>query len=91
MTSSPATDDGHADIAEHAASWPVRHPMPLRASAATPGFKLHGKRVREGDKVLLWFVSANRDEQNLDRPFELDLLRAPNRHVSFGVKQLRCA
>jgi cytochrome P450 len=51
---------------------------------ATRDFELHGRQVREGEKVLLWFVSANRDEQNFAKPFELDLLRTPNRHVSFG-------
>jgi hypothetical protein len=47
-------------------------------------FELHGKTVRAGDKVLLWFVSGNRDEQAFARPFEVDLLRQPNRHLSFG-------
>jgi hypothetical protein len=51
---------------------------------ATRDFELHGKQVKEGDKVLLWFVSANRDESAFDHPFELNLTRTPNRHVSFG-------
>jgi cytochrome P450 len=51
---------------------------------ATRDFELHGRQVKEGDKVLLWFVSANRDESAFDNPFELNLKRSPNRHVSFG-------
>ena len=51
---------------------------------ATRGFEMHGKTVRAGDKVLLWFVSGNRDEQAFEDPFELNLARSPNRHVSFG-------
>jgi cytochrome P450 len=51
---------------------------------ATRDFELHGKQVRAGDKVLLWFVSANRDETAFETPFELNLKRTPNRHVSFG-------
>lgn len=51
---------------------------------ATRDFELHGKQVKEGDKVLLWFVSGNRDEDAFDNPFELNLRRSPNRHVSFG-------
>lgn len=47
-------------------------------------FELHGKTVRRGDKVLLWFVSGNRDEQAFEQPFEVNLLRQPNRHLSFG-------
>jgi cytochrome P450 len=51
---------------------------------ATRDFELHGKRISAGDKVLLWFVSANRDAAAFDTPFELNLARAPNRHVAFG-------
>ncbi|HVZ01643.1 MAG TPA: cytochrome P450 [Dongiaceae bacterium] len=51
---------------------------------ATRGFELHGKTVREGDKVVLWFISGNRDEEAFANPFELDLTRTPNRHVAFG-------
>ncbi len=51
---------------------------------ATRDFELHGKTVREGDKVLFWFVSGNRDETHFDNPFEIDLRRQPNRHLAFG-------
>ena len=51
---------------------------------ATRDVNLHGKDIKMGDKVLLWFVSANRDESVFTNPFEVDLARSPNRHVSFG-------
>lgn len=51
---------------------------------ATRDFEMHGKQVKEGDKVLFWFVSGNRDEEVFADPFELDLTRNPNRHMSFG-------
>lgn len=51
---------------------------------ATRDFELHGKQVKEGDKVLFWFVSGNRDESVFPDPFELDLTRNPNRHMAFG-------
>ncbi|MXZ81814.1 MAG: cytochrome P450 [Gammaproteobacteria bacterium] len=51
---------------------------------ATRDFELHGKRIREGDKVVYWFVSANRDETRFDRPFDIDLSRSPNPHLAFG-------
>jgi len=51
---------------------------------ATRDFEMHGKRVRAGDKVLLWFVSGNRDEAAFANPFEIDLRRTPNRHLAFG-------
>ena len=47
-------------------------------------FEFHGKQVQRGDKVLLWFVSGNRDEAAFDRPFEVDLMRRNNRHLAFG-------
>lgn len=51
---------------------------------AVQDFELHGKKVREGDKVVYWFVSANRDETKFDQPFEIRLHRSPNRHMAFG-------
>ncbi len=51
---------------------------------ATEDFELHGKKVREGDKVLYWFISGNRDESHFDNPYEIDLARHPNRHLAFG-------
>ena len=51
---------------------------------ATQDYEMHGKTIREGDKVLLWFASGNRDGAVFDDPFKVDLLRSPNRHMSFG-------
>lgn len=51
---------------------------------ATEDVEMHGKTIREGDKVLLWFSSANRDETMFDDPFRVNLYRNPNRHLSFG-------
>ena len=51
---------------------------------ATRDFEMHGKTVREGDKVLLWWSSGNRDEEAFEDPFRVNLFRTPNRHVSFG-------
>ncbi len=51
---------------------------------ATRDFELHGRQIREGQKVLLWFASANRDPEVFDDPLRVDLARTPNRHMSFG-------
>ncbi len=48
----------------------------------TPSFG--GQKIKEGDKVSMWYISANRDEDVFDRPFEFDILRSPNEHVGFG-------
>ena len=51
---------------------------------ATRDFEVHGKTVKKGDKVLLWFISGNRDEAAFDNPYQVDLRREPNRHLAFG-------
>ena len=51
---------------------------------ATEDLELHGKTIRKGDKVLLWFVSGSRDETVFDNPHDCVLDRSPNRHVAFG-------
>jgi hypothetical protein len=51
---------------------------------ATRDHEMHGKSIREGDKVLLWWASANRDERVFDDPFRVDFARSPNKHMSFG-------
>ena len=51
---------------------------------ATQDVEMHGKTIREGDKVLYWFASSNRDESIFDNPFQVDLFRKPNKHQSFG-------
>ena len=51
---------------------------------ATRDFEMHGKTVREGEKVLYWFASANRDDTVFEDPFRVNLARTPNKHLSFG-------
>jgi cytochrome P450 len=46
--------------------------------------ELAGARIKEGDKVVLWYVSGNRDETEFTDPDTFDVGRAPNRHLSFG-------
>jgi cytochrome P450 len=43
-----------------------------------------GAAIRAGDKVVLWYVSGNRDEAEFADPDVFDVGRAPNRHLSFG-------
>ncbi|MFI2206283.1 cytochrome P450 [Streptomyces sp. NPDC020192] len=46
--------------------------------------ELAGRRIRAGDKVVVFHASANRDERVFAEPGRLDLTRSPNPHVSFG-------
>ena len=45
---------------------------------------LGGQQLKAGDKVSIWYVSANRDEDVFDDPFTFDIQRSPNEHVGFG-------
>jgi cholest-4-en-3-one 26-monooxygenase len=45
---------------------------------------LRGEEIKAGDKISIWYISANRDEDVFDRPFEFDITRDPNEHVGFG-------
>jgi cytochrome P450 len=46
--------------------------------------ELHGERLPAGEKVVLFYNSANRDEQAFADPWRFDVTREPNRHVGFG-------
>ncbi|HEX9467073.1 MAG TPA: cytochrome P450 [Acidimicrobiia bacterium] len=51
---------------------------------ATADTEIRGRAIREGDKVVIWYISANRDEDVWDDPFRFDITRSPNPHVTFG-------
>jgi cytochrome P450 len=49
-----------------------------------------GQRLRRNDRVLISWYAANHDEREFDQPGEVQLDRAPNRHVAFGLGPHRC-
>ncbi|GAA2419115.1 steroid C26-monooxygenase Cyp125 [Actinomadura vinacea] len=51
---------------------------------ATQDTELGGKRIKAGDKVVLFYASANHDERVFDDPFTFDVGRDPNPHLGFG-------
>jgi cholest-4-en-3-one 26-monooxygenase len=51
---------------------------------ATRAVDLRGKKIEAGDRVVLWYASANRDEEAFPDPFRFDVDRWPNDHVTFG-------
>nr|WP_240979878.1 cytochrome P450 [Streptomyces sp. HNM0574] len=51
---------------------------------ATRDVELRGKRIRRGDKVVLWFASGNRDEDVFEEPGRFDVTRRNVDHVTFG-------
>ena len=52
---------------------------------ATQDVVLHGRRIKRGDKVTIWYASANYDERQFPDPYRLDVGRTPNKHVTFGL------
>jgi len=57
---------------------------------ATEDVELGGARIRAGDKVTLWYPSANRDETVFPDPDRFDVARAPNDHLAFGFGEHYC-
>jgi cytochrome P450 len=51
---------------------------------ATRDVELGGQTIRSGDKVVVWYVSANFDEDAFEEPLRFDAGRRPNPHVTFG-------
>ncbi|MEI7593619.1 MAG: cytochrome P450 [Actinomycetes bacterium] len=52
---------------------------------ATEDCELGGKSIAAGDKVVMWFNSADRDESVFENPYRFDVARTPNEHVGFGA------
>ncbi len=66
---------------------PVMH---MRRTALADG-EIGGKAIRKGDKVVMWYVSGNRDEEAIPRANEFIIDRArPRQHLSFGFGIHRC-
>lgn len=59
---------------------PVKH---FRRTA-TRDVEMHGHTIKSGDKVVIWYNSANRDESVFDKPDSLDFARDPNPQIGFG-------
>ena len=71
----------------------IRYQTPLAymRRTATQDFKLRDKLIREGDKVLMWYVSGNRDDEEIADPNRYDIERErPRHHMSFGFGIHRC-
>jgi cytochrome P450 len=66
-------------------------PVTVMFRTATRDIEIAGQRVLTGDKVGLFFASANRDPRVFDRPDEVDIDRQANAHVAFGLGAHRCA
>jgi len=59
-------------------------PTPYNRRTATRDIELRGVPIAAGQKVTLWWASANRDERVFQDPFRFDIRRAPNPHLALG-------
>jgi cytochrome P450 len=57
--------------------------MQFRRTVTAPT-EVGGQQLSEGDKVVIWYISANRDENVFDDPYTFEISRQPNAHVAFG-------
>jgi cholest-4-en-3-one 26-monooxygenase len=51
---------------------------------ATKDFELRGHTIKAGERISMWYISANRDEDYFEDPFRFDITREPNPHIAFG-------
>jgi cholest-4-en-3-one 26-monooxygenase len=51
---------------------------------ATKDFELRGQTIKAGEKISMWYISGNRDEDIWADPFAFDITRDPNPHIAFG-------
>ena len=66
-------------------------PLAHMRRTALQDFELNGKLIKKGDKVVMWYVSGNRDDEVIDNPnaYIIDRER-PRHHISFGFGIHRC-
>ena len=65
-------------------------PIVYMARTAANDIEIGGQRITAGEKVVLFYPSANRDESVFPSPFTLDVSRKPNRHLTFGFGRHSC-
>ena len=48
--------------------------------------ELTGRKIKAGDKVLIWYIAGDYDERQFADPYKFDIKRTPNEHLAFGLK-----
>jgi cytochrome P450 len=83
----------HPELISSMVSETIRWQTPLAhmRRTAVSDFEFKGKTIKKGDKVVMWYVSGNRDEEVIERPNDYIIDREhPRRHISFGFGIHRC-
>ncbi len=74
-------------VQRHAVEEIVRYASPvmfMRRTVTQDGATLSGHEFREGDKLLMYYISGNRDEDVFEDPYKFSVKREPNNHIGFG-------
>jgi cytochrome P450 len=77
-----------ASAVEEVLRWAT--PVNTMMRTAAQDVELHGRQIKAGDPLVLFYASANRDEDVFDDPFTFRIDREPNRHLAFGIGEHFC-
>jgi cytochrome P450 len=66
------------------------HPVIYMRRTALEDYEIRGTTIKAGDKLALWYMSGNRDEEKWADPFSFNVTRDGPRHLSFGYGQHLC-
>jgi cytochrome P450 len=76
------------DAVEEMIRW--ASPVNYMKRTAARDTELNGQKIREGERVVMFYASANRDETVFDDPYVFNIDRHPNRHIAFGYGEHFC-
>ena len=70
----------------------VRWVSPLHhmSREATGEAVIRGQTISKGDRIMMWYLSANRDEDYFEDPYRFNITRSPNDHIAFGIGEHFC-
>jgi cytochrome P450 len=76
------------DAVEEMIRW--ASPVNYMKRTAARDTEVNGQKIREGDALVMFYASANRDETIFDDPYTFSIDRNPNRHIAFGYGEHFC-
>ena len=76
------------DAVEEMIRW--ASPVNYMKRTAAQDTEIAGQKVREGDAIVMFYASANRDESVFENPYTFNIDRHPNRHIAFGYGEHFC-
>jgi len=80
------------ELVESAVEEIIRWTSPVNhmKRTVTEDYELRGQKMKAGDKLVMFYASANRDEEVFEDPFAFRVDRNPNRHLGFGIGEHFC-